>query len=405
MKEYIQNSSASFAEFLNQNKNVLKSRQGQTLASFIFPSEKIELRNKLNSLCKNQEVFFYSEKPSEKKLFFGINSILTITEKGEKRFPSLDKRVTSLREQFISNRRDFNVVFPVFLGGMKFTIEHSDNDWKDFDDSQWFIPELLYMNNGEKNYFIYNIFISPKVNPDTIVVKFENTLKQFLALPLKEEAKELRVLNKTGNEPKDKKKWKNQVNEALNKIEDGELQKIVLSRKVELIFTTEISIEPVLNNLIKDYPECTLFVYHSGKSSFIGASPETLARFNDNKMQIEILAGSADRGSNKTDDIKIEDELLHSEKDLNEHLLVVNYVKNCLEKSVEALEISQPSIKKLKNIQHLKSTIDLNLNEHNSIINLIGKIHPTPAVCGVPADAALNLIKKSRTISEVYMPG
>ena len=397
MNDYIQNSSTSFTEFLNQNRNLLKYRQGQSLVSFVFPASKIELKDRLNSLCKNQKVFFYLERPSERKMFFGINSILSITEKGEKRFSSLEKRVVSLKEQFISNQRNFNLIIPLFLGGMKFTVEHSDNDWKDFDDSDWFIPELLYLENGEQNYFTFNIFTSQKINTEAIVSKFENVLTLFLSSAEKDQNKELRVLKKSGNEPKDKKKWKNQVNQVLEKIEDGELRKIVLSRKVELIFTTDISIEPILKNLIGNYPECTLFIYHNGKSSFIGASPETLAKFYDKEMHLEILAGSANRGTDQSNDQELESKLLNSSKDLNEHNLAVNYVKECLEKSIESIEVSQPSIKKLKNIQHLSSTIDLNINEHNTFINIIGKIHPTPAVCGVPSDAALNFIKKIET--------
>ncbi|HSD62765.1 MAG TPA: hypothetical protein VLB50_03170, partial [Ignavibacteriaceae bacterium] len=122
----------------------MKSNQNQSLVSFIFPTQKIELKDRLNDLCNNQEVFFYSEKPSEKKLYVGFNSILTITEKGEKRFSSLEKQIKNLRENYVSNINDSNRI-PLLLGGMKFTIEHSDDDWKDFDDSDWFIPELIYI--------------------------------------------------------------------------------------------------------------------------------------------------------------------------------------------------------------------------------------------------------------------
>ncbi|HSD63695.1 MAG TPA: isochorismate synthase, partial [Ignavibacteriaceae bacterium] len=226
------------------------------------------------------------------------------------------------------------------------------------------------------------------------ISKFENVLKKFLLLLEKDKKKELRVLNKTGNEPKDKKKWKNQVNQALERIEDGELEKVVLSRKVELIFTTDVSVEPILKNLVDNYPECTSFIYHKGKSSFIGASPETLANISRSGMELEVLAGSAVRGDDENEDLKFEHELIKNDKELNEHNIVVNYVKNCLEKSVESLEISRPSVKKLKNIQHIKTTIKLDLNEHSSSIGIIGKIHPTPAVCGLPGETALNMIKK-----------
>jgi menaquinone-specific isochorismate synthase len=174
-----------------------------------------------------------------------------------------------------------------------------------------------------------------------------------------------------------------------------ELKKIVLSRKVELIFTTDISVEPLLKNLKLNYPECTVFLFHLGKSSFLGASPETLAKIDGSEITLEILAGSADRGKDNSEDLKIEMESLKSEKNLREHEIVVEYIKDCLTKAVEEIEISKPSVKKLTNIQHLKSTVKFNLNEHNSFINIIGKIHPTPAVCGLPADIALNLIKKT----------
>ena len=114
-------------------------------------------------------------------------------------------------------------------------------------------------------------------------------------------------------------------------------------------------------------------------------------------MHLEILAGSADRDQDDKKDDKIRTDLLNSEKNMEEHKIVVNYVEECLSRSAAEYEISEPSVKKLLNIQHLRSVIKVNLNEHSSFINIIGKIHPTPAVCGLPAETALNLIKKTET--------
>ncbi len=395
MEEFISKSASFYAEFLKNIDPQLKRNQGQSLVSFIFPADKIDMTAKLDGLCKRQEILFYSEKPSEKTSLFGKNSILTITEKGEKRFASLDKKMKESRENFISNKRDYeNLYVPLFMGGMKFTVEHSDEDWKDFDDSIWFIPELIYISNAGEYYFVFNALISSKIKLEPLLAKFENALKPLFVTPAAGQNKNLRILKKSGNEPKDKKKWKNQVNRVLEKIEDGNLQKLVLSRKVELVFTMDILIEPIINSLVENYPECTLFLYHIGKSSFIGASPETLAVIKDNEMHMEILAGSADRGTDMSDDQEIETNILNNEKNINEHNLVVNYIKESLQNSVENIEISQPSVKKLLNIQHLRSTVDVHLNGDISFINVIGKIHPTPSVCGLPKDVALNSIKK-----------
>ncbi len=394
MQDYIANASASYSEFLNKKRNQFKSNQSQTLLSFLFSSNRIEIKEKLNNLSSRPEVYFYTGKPLEKKLYLGINSILNINEKGEKRFSSLEKQIKNLSENVVSNYNDSDIVIPLFVGGMKFTVEHSDNDWKDFENSDWLVPELLYMEESDKYYLVYNTLISQKTLNDNSITKFENVLRKFLLNPKENSKKELRVLSKSGNEPKDKKKWKNQVKELLEKIDEGEIEKVVLSRKVELTFTTDVLVEPILKNLIDNYPECTLFIYHKGKSSFIGASPEVLAKFDEKKMQLEILAGSSLRSTNVNEDLKLGQDLLINAKDLNEHNIVINYIKSSLEKSVDSIEISQPSIKKLKNIQHIRSLINLDLNSSSSSIGTIWKVHPTPAVCGLPADNALNIIKK-----------
>lgn len=396
MKDQIFTSAApAFAEFLKKNEITIKSHHGQSLISFIFPAEEYEIFGRINNLRKRQEVLFYSGKPSEDIFFLGVNSISTLTEKGEKRFSSLEKKIKETGENYISNRRDYDFSIPLFMGGMKFTVEHSDEYWKDFEDSTWFIPELIYLKTKNSHYFVFNCFTSSKIRTETLTSKLENVLKIFFSDAAPEETKELRVLKRTGDDPKDKKKWKNQVNQALEKISDGRLEKVVLSRKVELTFTSDISTEPILKSLLSNYPECTLFLFQIGKSSFIGASPEMLARINGSEMILEILAGSADRGKNGSEDQDIERDILKNPKNLSEHGIVVDYIKANLNKMVGAIDVSEPGIKKLHNIQHLKSEIKLNLDDQVSFINLIGKIHPSPAVCGSPQDEALNFIKKT----------
>ncbi len=396
MKDNIFSSSAaSFAEFLQKNEAPIKSHHGQSLISYIFPAEGYEIFGRINNLRKRQEILFYLENPSEDRFFLGINSILTLSEKGERRFSSLEKKIKETGESYISNRRDYDLSVPLLMGGMKFTVEHSDEYWKDFQDSTWFIPELLYVKNNGKHYFVFNCFASSKIKPEILAAKLENALKVFFSDVMNEETRNLRILKRTGDEPKDRKKWKTQVNQVLEKINDRQIEKVVLSRKVELTFTSDISAEPILKSLAFNYPECTLFLFHIGRSSFVGASPETLARINGPEMILEVLAGSADRGKDTGEDQNFEKDILKNDKNLAEHKIVVDYIKENLKNIAGEITINEPVIKKLQNIQHLKSEIKLNLDDHISFINVIGKIHPTPAVCGSPQDAALNIIKKT----------
>ena len=69
----------------------------------------------------------------------GVDEIISISENGDKRFAATDKKVKELKNNFISNWENINLQNkPLFVGGMKFNVEHSDEDWKDFSDSTWF---------------------------------------------------------------------------------------------------------------------------------------------------------------------------------------------------------------------------------------------------------------------------
>ena len=82
-------------------------------------------------------------------------------------------------------------------------------------------------------------------------------------------------------------------------------------------------------------------------------------------------------------------------KNINEHNFVVEHIKNNCSKFVINLTFDEhPSIKKLPNIQHLSTQIKCTLNDNVPPLTFIDKLFPTPAICGVPTERALQLIKK-----------
>ncbi len=87
--------------------------------------------------------------------------------------------------------------------------------------------------------------------------------------------------------------------------------------------------------------------------------------------------------------------LLTSNKDLDEHYLVVSYIKEQLSELAENVCYpAKPQIKKLSNIQHLWTPISGTLLEAKFPLSVLEALHPTPALCGVPKDKALTMIKK-----------
>jgi menaquinone-specific isochorismate synthase len=119
--------------------------------------------------------------------------------------------------------------------------------------------------------------------------------------------------------------------------------------------------------------------------SFIGASPERLLRVEDGAVQTEALAGSTGRGATASEDAALGNSLLHSEKDLREQRIVLESIVRGL--SPLGLELKYdmaPVLRRLSNVQHLHTAIEADLPEGVTLLQMIGKLHPTPAVGGSP---------------------
>jgi len=209
------------------------------------------------------------------------------------------------------------------------------------------------------------------------------------------EVVQAKIKSISGNSPKDKKKWKGFITQALENILENNIDKIVLSRRIELTLSNEPNLDYLTQSLKTFYPRCSIFCYHHGKSNFFGASPERLALFSAGRMMIEVLAGSAPCGKDEIEDISIEKNDLLSEKNIREHNFVVEYIKNVLTPITVDIKIeNQLTSKKLPNIQHISTSILATLKKDETLFSTLKELFPTPSVCGVPKENAIHLIKK-----------
>ncbi len=398
MPDLIETLVSSFSKYLTEKKTTLKNNPNNFLISYCFPLEKNILEFEPHSLAAKFNKAFYFEIPAENFSFAGIDEIISISEKGEGRFAATEKKINEWKENFINNWDEISSKrIPLFIGSMKFMVEHSDEDWKEFEDSDWFVPEILFLKIGTNNYLIYNFIFSASSSSHKAAEKFEAKLRYILQVikSVKNETKKFSIISESGSTPKDKKKWKQLIGKALDEIHEDKIEKIVLSRKVEYLLSEEPDIENLISQLKIHYPHCYIFNINHNKSFFFGATPERLANFVDGKIEIDALAGSAPRGKDDMEDKLFENNLKKSDKDLREHNFVVDHIKKIISNySLNEVKIAQPSIRKLANIQHLLTKFSLNLNNGTSILSVVRDISPTPAVCGIPVNESLHLIKK-----------
>ena len=181
MEDFISQAVTSFSNFLSDNNTKIKEHSAaNVLVSFAAAIDDFPVYQRINHLIKSYERSFYFEKPGEKFLVFGADEALTISENGERRFTAIDKRIKNLKGSFINNWGTIPVKrIPLFLGGMKFMTDHNDVDWQDYNDSTWFIPEVMILGAKGNNYLFFNFYIQGSLDKE-ITKKFRVKLEKFL---------------------------------------------------------------------------------------------------------------------------------------------------------------------------------------------------------------------------------
>jgi menaquinone-specific isochorismate synthase len=397
MDSFIQQSSENFTNFLSLID--LKANSKTTinyLLGYGVELDSFDIYNNLDRIIKGFEKSFFYEKPETGFAILAFDDLAAVSTEGKERFATVHKKILSYKNNFYNNWPKLGLKeVPVFLGGAKFSPEQAAELWDNFPDSYWFIPYNLLLKQNNRIYYIHYNLVSNKSNKEELAANYSSKLKKIKDLPASGNYSAPKMAAIKGNTPKEKKKWIAAVKEAVKSLENDELSKVVLSRSVEVKTAGDYNLNYALNRLREENGECYIFAYHSGQSTFIGASPEKLARFDDYSVEIDAIAGSVKRGKTAEEDKIFEDELLNSSKDRIEHGLVLSYVVNSLKKISEQVEFEPvPLIKKLKNIQHLKVTVSAKLLEGISVFDVIETVYPTPAICGAPKEKALAVIKK-----------
>ena len=185
--------------------------------------------------------------------------------------------------------------------------------------------------------------------------------------------------------------WQSAVTEAVRRIDDGELDKVVLARDV--VVTTDGPIDPrhLLTRLAAKYPSCWAF----SVDGLLGATPEMLVRRIGDTVTSRVLAGTMRRSSDATNDASLAEALLDSAKDHAEHEYAVNSVALALAAHCTDLDVPEtPRLLRLANVQHLATDVSGVLADGAPALALAASLHPTAAVCGTPTERAFAVIRE-----------
>jgi isochorismate synthase len=185
----------------------------------------------------------------------------------------------------------------------------------------------------------------------------------------------------------------NLVAKGIQAIEAGTLEKIVAARTKMIPLPTEFDLGKTLAKLLSSYPHSFVNFFHlPGIGTWMGASPEVLIETKGDYFYTMSLAGTQPaQGDNPLKSAA------WTQKEIEEQALVSRYIVDCF-KTIRLREYEEhgPKTVLAGNLLHLRSDFRVN-TQTTGFSNLgsvmLGLLHPTSAVCGMPRKEALNFLK------------
>ena len=196
----------------------------------------------------------------------------------------------------------------------------------------------------------------------------------------------------------DEKKFSEIVNKAKKYIHDGDVFQVVLSRKFSFETNGDnLTLYKTLRNL---NPSPYMYHLKHDAKTIIGASPEMLVRITNDKVETFPIAGTRKITDDEQKNQQLAEELLHDEKELAEHTMLVDLGRNdigrvCKYGTVHPESLMQ--IKRFSHVQHIVTHVVGKLAPENDMFDAFKAVFPAGTVSGAPKVRAMEIIDELET--------
>jgi anthranilate synthase component 1 len=324
-----------------------------------------------------------------------------------------------LREHFDKNDLYFDIDNPVFTGGAIGYFGFSAVEWfeptlrqnqKTENDA---LPDSLFMfyrtiiafDHARQLIKIISLVFVDEAEGDAERLKnlYQSAVSQNESLIEKLESENFSYNFKTQNKVSnsevrsnwEKEDFKNAVNEIKELIAAGECYQVVLSQCFSRQTTASpVSIYRALRSL---NPSPYMFLLQIEENAVIGASPEMLVRSRAGKLEYHPIAGTRGRGKTAEEDNALAEEMKVDEKELAEHLMLVDLGRNDLGRVAEFGSVKVEklmAVEKYSHVQHLVSRLTADLREEFDCFDALASCFPAGTVTGAPKVSAVEIIQQ-----------
>ena len=400
--------------FLSQCQQQVAGASQPKIASLSFELAAIEPWIVLKTLGHPQKRYFYYDPPQQPSAV-GIDVVVGLSAKGHARFEQAQAFVQSWRSHFIYNTNTYPDAYlespssghtgplgrffcsaTFFKDAPTITPTVSSPQPEAFEPVYVFIPQVQVTTNATVSTVTFNVLVEATTEIEQTADKLHHQLGQLMS------AKSIGTAQAASHKvvAKDVSGFSAAVQAILQPVKQGKLHKVVLADVMDVVAPQAIDEVRSLQTLRHNHPDCTVFAVGNGKGeSFIGASPERLLSIEQGQLMTDALAGSAPRSQLNGIDCQLAQSLLHSQKERYEHNVVVDFIVEQLRSLGLTPHFTEaPQILRLAHIQHLHTPIRASLRAKTvSPLEILDKLHPTPAVAGLPRQLAYDLICQHET--------
>ena len=332
----------------------------------------------------------------------GVAEAFTFT--GSDRFAAASEALRELRNRV---KREDTEPFPL-LGGFAFdALSSRDEAWHEFPDGRLVVPKVLLQVTPGGSHLRVTLPAPSGLTDAATTAALAALLDQGLGWLSAPRNMCVPAHAQSTLTARQQLEWERQVTRAIAEIQSGAMIKVVLARAEHLYAESDISADAALGCLREEHPGATLFAFSGAATSFIGATPERLVRLRDGRVDVTCLAGSAAVGITPEETAELGQQLLSSAKDLREHEIVVESTIAALRTACcdVARASGTPRLRQARSVQHLETPLSAIAHPGADILQLVGLLHPTPAVGGFPAAPALDLIRELETFDRGWYAG
>lgn len=334
-------------------------------------------------------------KPSERCGVLGLGSAWALTTGGPGRFRAADIGWQNLLAEAVGDAIDPENSWhgPLALAGFSFRDEGpTDARWNGFPASLITLPRVCIATLPHESWLTLAVVVDPEQESlhraESEIVELLRRL-DVISSSLDGADGSADQADLQIEEFPPATEWKAAASDAAQVVRTKALEKVVLARGLR-VRIRGADAGRILQRLRTGYPDCTLFAVARHGQCFLGATPERLVRVQDQQASVMALAGSAPRGLTPEEDRLIGERLKRSTKERIEHALVVETLRAALADVAPRVVVSAvPELLKLQNVQHLHTRLVVQLPSQRRVLELVERLHPTPAVGGLPREAAL----------------